>query len=201
MQSFTTSLKLKWILTRQKNSDTWFTLTFKNDIRILQHASMLHDKLIEQLVAFIPEQDFETQCLFQPLPRYFAELGTTTSTVSTSTSSSGPGPTGNILGLEKSLTENSVLFLAVTMVKTAEQERFAYPLVKKWVEDVRLFAESVCVGGAQDWLYLNYADSSQDVLASYGLENVAIMREVSRRYDPAGVFQRLCPGGFKIPVE
>lgn len=181
------TLFLTKVLTSDE-SDTWFTLTFKNDIRILQHASALHDKLVEELIRFIPEQDFETQCLFQPVPRYFAEL-----------SAAATGGPKNILGLETTLTEDSILLLAVTMVKTAEQERFAYPLVKKWVEDVRAFAESV--GGAQDWLYLNYADSTQDVLRSYGEENVKLMREVSRKYDPEGVFQRLCPGGFKIPVE
>ncbi|KAM7189291.1 hypothetical protein V8F20_010199 [Naviculisporaceae sp. PSN 640] len=172
----------------QDRYDTWFTLTFKNDIRILQHASALHDELVKKLIEFIPEQDFETQCLFQPVPKYFAELATT--------ATGGPK---NILGLETTLTDNSILLLAVTMVKTAEQEEFAYPLVKKWVEDVKAFAESI--GGAQDWLYLNYADSSQDVLASYGEENVRLMREVSKKYDPEGVLQRLCPGGFKIPAE
>lgn len=104
------------------------------------------------------------------------------------------------MGLDKTLTENSILFLAVTMVKTSEQEVFAYPLVKKWVEKVKEFAQSV--GGMQDWLYLNYADGkSQDVIGSYGAENVKRIREASVKYDPEGVFQRLCPGGYKILAE
>ncbi|KAM7211370.1 FAD/FMN-containing dehydrogenase [Rhypophila decipiens] len=177
----------EYIIT-QDRYDTWFTLTFKNDIRILEYCSAQHDKLVEHLIRFIPEQDFETQCLFQPVPRYFGGL-----------SGSATGGPENILGLEKTLTDNSILLLAVTMVKTAEQEKFAYPLVKKWVEDVKAFAESV--GGAQDWLYLNYADGSQRVLESYGQDNVKLMREVSKKYDPEGVFARLCPGGFKIPLE
>ena len=46
--------------------------------------------------------------------------------------------------------------------------------------------------------YLNYADPSQDPLGSYGDENVARLREVSRKYDPAGFFQAQVPGGFKL---
>ncbi|KAK3376566.1 hypothetical protein B0T24DRAFT_222372 [Lasiosphaeria ovina] len=51
---------------------------------------------------------------------------------------------------------------------------------------------------AYDWTYLNYADKSQRVLESYGVENVGKIREAARKYDPAEIFQRLCPGGFKI---
>ncbi|MCJ1431949.1 hypothetical protein MMC27_001305 [Xylographa pallens] len=49
-----------------------------------------------------------------------------------------------------------------------------------------------------EFVYLNYALQSQDPIASYGPENVARLREVSRSYDPQGVFQTLCPGGFKL---
>ena len=33
---------------------------------------------------------------------------------------------------------------------------------------------------------------------SYGPESVARLRAASRKYDPQGVFQTLCPGGFKL---
>ncbi|RAK98439.1 FAD-binding domain-containing protein [Aspergillus ibericus CBS 121593] len=46
--------------------------------------------------------------------------------------------------------------------------------------------------------YLNYADVSQDPFGSYGEENRERLREVSRRYDPLGVFQWGVPGGFKL---
>lgn len=54
-------------------------------------------------------------------------------------------------------------------------------------------------GCAAKFRYLNYAASWQDPLASYGEESVEFLREVAERYDPEGVFQELCPGGFKIP--
>ena len=49
------------------------------------------------------------------------------------------------------------------------------------------------------WRYLNYSDLSQDPLSSYGSAAVELLRGVSRRYDPEGVFQERVKGGFKIP--
>ncbi|KAM3067986.1 hypothetical protein ACMFMF_009353 [Clarireedia jacksonii] len=48
--------------------------------------------------------------------------------------------------------------------------------------------------------YLNYADKTQPVIEGYGPENLAFLRNVSRKYDPHGVFQKLVPGGFKLGV-
>jgi hypothetical protein len=154
----------------------------KNDPRILAHASALHDQLVADLIAFIPAQDFVTQCLFQPLPTVFGQ------------NSAAAG--GNVMGVERQ-PHNGILFLATAMVKTPEQEAFAYPKVKAWVDSVREFAAGI-EGGLLEWCYLNYADKSQDPLASYGEENLKLLREVAGRYDPGEVFQKLCPGGFKI---
>ncbi|KAK0707022.1 hypothetical protein B0T26DRAFT_680604 [Lasiosphaeria miniovina] len=51
------------IPTRYHNN-TWFTSSFRNDARILARASELHDALVAELQAFIPDGDFITQCLF-----------------------------------------------------------------------------------------------------------------------------------------
>lgn len=53
-------------------------------------------------------------------------------------------------------------------------------------------------GGLRRFKYLNYADPNQDVLGSYGEENLAFLRATSRKYDPHGVFQKKVPGGFKL---
>lgn len=82
-------------------------------------------------------------------------------------------------------------------VRTAEFFDFAHPKVKAWCADVKAFSETI-EGGGIDWIYMNYADPSQDVLASYGPENVSRMRQAAAKYDPDQIFQRLCPGGFKI---
>ncbi|KAK3367557.1 hypothetical protein B0H63DRAFT_489410 [Podospora didyma] len=162
--------------------NTWFTLSFRNDARILAKASELHDVLVAELQAFIPDGDFITQCLFQPLPTLFAE------------NSVAAG--GNVMGVEQHA-HDGILFLAVVMAKTQKQEAFAYPKVKAWVQAVKEFAQGID-GGLLSWTYLNYADKSQDALASYGADNVRKLKEAAAKYDSDQVFQKLCPGGFKI---
>ncbi|KAF4120274.1 FAD/FMN-containing dehydrogenase [Geosmithia morbida] len=162
--------------------DTWFTLCFKNDPRIITKATELHEKLVDQLKEFIPDGDFITQCLFQPLPTIFGQRGVEAG--------------GNIMGMDRHQT-NGILFLAVVMARTPEQEAFAYPKVQAWIKEVRDFAATID-GGNLEWVYLNYADKSQDPLGSYGAENIRKMKDAAAKYDPDQVFQKLCPGGFKI---
>ena len=53
-------------------------------------------------------------------------------------------------------------------------------------------------GQLQRFQYLNYAAAYQHPLESYGADKLRFLRDVSRRYDPKGVFQRQVPGGFKL---
>lgn len=163
------------------NSDLWFTLSFKNDARVLEHAVETHNQLVEDLLVQSPDGDFITQCMFQPLPTIFAEHGIARG--------------GNVLGLNK-LTDNAVVWLATLAVKGAEQEEFGRAKMMAWVKSVGDFAKSV--GSHVEWQYLNYADHSQDPLGSYGQENVELIRTAANKYDPLGIFQSKVPGGFKI---
>jgi len=148
----------------------------------LAKASELHTQLVEELKAFDPSGDFLTQCVFQPLPKLFSDRSVTAG--------------GNIMGVERQ-SEAGILFLAVVMMKTTEGEAFAYPKVKAWVQAVKDFAATI-EGGNHEWTYLNYADQSQDPLATYGAENIQKLKDAAEKYDPNQVFQKLCPGGFKI---
>ena len=47
--------------------------------------------------------------------------------------------------------------------------------------------------------FMNDASYDQDVIRHYGSENVDRLRAVQERYDRERVFQRLVPGGFKLP--
>jgi hypothetical protein len=165
-------------------SNTWFTASFLNDARIVTHAAQEHERLVERLKAQIPDGDFITQCLFQPLPAFFAQRSI----------ESGGG--GNVLGLDRQ-SENALLWLAAIMVRTPEQEKFAYKEAQGWVQHVREFAATI-PGGNREWEYLNYADGSQDPLASYGPGSAQKLHDVSKKYDPEQVFQKLAKGGFKI---
>jgi FAD/FMN-containing dehydrogenase len=47
---------------------------------------------------------------------------------------------------------------------------------------------------------LNYCAEWQRPFEGYGRENWRFLQGVSRRYDPEGLFQRGCVGGFKLDV-
>lgn len=67
---------------------------------------------------------------------------------------------------------------------------------RKMIEDIECIARDM--GLLHKFQYINYADPSQEPIAGYGRENVEFLRQVSRRYDPDGVWQRQVPGGFKL---
>lgn len=54
-------------------------------------------------------------------------------------------------------------------------------------------------GLLNDFIYMNYASAGLPVVQGYGKENVKFLKGVSKSYDPQGVFQKLVPGGFKLP--
>jgi len=54
-------------------------------------------------------------------------------------------------------------------------------------------------GLAERYRFLNYTHKTEDVIESYGAENVEFLQAVSKRYDPSGFFQSRVPGGIKLP--
>lgn len=53
-------------------------------------------------------------------------------------------------------------------------------------------------GVYHQYKYLNFAAWFQDPLGSYGTDQKNRLREVARKYDPSGLFQRQASGGFKL---
>ncbi|KAK2599631.1 hypothetical protein N8I77_011369 [Diaporthe amygdali] len=160
--------------------NVWFTMTFKSDSAIIQRAAELHHQLAKDLQAKVPDGDFTSHVAFQPLPRLFVER------------SLAVNPSGNVLGLEKNKND-AILMQASASVRTPELEEWVRPKVRDIVEGVQSFAATID-GGVIPWIYLNYAHSSQDVLQSYGAENIQVLRKAASKYDPEGVFQKFCPG-------
>lgn len=152
-------------------------MTFKSDASIMREAANLHDELVAQLAGKIPDDDFKSQCIFQPLPRSFA------------------AGSDNVLGIERHA-DDGILWGAHVMVRTPELEAWAYPRVRLLYEKLRSHADGR--GALLPWITANYAHPTQPQLESYGEENLGRMREAAAKYDPDGVFQTLCPGGFKI---
>lgn len=180
-RSWCASLRCDLIVARFTRS-SFYTATFANDARIVAKATELHEQLVADLKGLIPDGDFTTQCLLQPLPQVYGETSARNG--------------GNIMGVQKQRVDG-LLFVAIVLLKTAAQQAFAYPRIRAWVEELKAYAATI-ENGNLDWVYLNYADGSQDPLRSYGAENVRKMKFAAAKYDPDEVFQKLCVGGFKI---
>lgn len=164
------------------NSNTWFTLSFKNDITVVRKTLELNEKYLNEMKQVVPNDQLITRCVFQPLPKFFSDIGNARG--------------GNVLGLDK-VDGNALLLLYIATSESAEYEAFLHGKAAAFIEELEAFAQSR--GAGVPWLYLNYADYSQDPLKSYGKENVEFLREVSKKYDPEGLFQKRMRSGFKIP--
>lgn len=64
------------------------------------------------------------------------------------------------------------------------------------VDQITKYAKDI--GAYNEFIYLNYADKSQNVLQGYGAENLDYLRRVAQQYDPSGAFQTQVPGGYKV---
>lgn len=63
-------------------------------------------------------------------------------------------------------------------------------------------AEAHKRGILNDFIYLNYADGKQPVYEhSIIPDDMKKMRKVKNAYDPAGMFNKLWRGGYKLPLE
>lgn len=104
-------------------------------------------------------------------------------------------PGSNVLGLDRN--QGGLVIVGVAMGWTHESDdalvtRVAQQIIADIDERAKELDEHF------DFIYLNYAMDWQDVIRSYGAENVAKLQAVSKKYDPNGVFQRKVPGGFKL---
>lgn len=93
--------------------------------------------------------------------------------------------------------ENLVIVLFIAVRNRPSDEELVNETVKGAIDDINQFAAQK--GGTADrFRYLNWCDEGQQPFHSYGEENVKFLKEVSRAYDPEGLFQRGCVGGFKL---
>ncbi|KAI0435699.1 FAD-binding domain-containing protein [Xylaria telfairii] len=123
--------------------------------------------------------DVRWSIAFEPLPTVFTQQG----------------EERNVLGTSKA-DGNGVVLLAGASWTDPNSAQFGQALGPKIVKAMDDTAAKA--GGLHRFRYLNYADPNQDVLGSYGEDNLAFLRATSRRYDPHGVFQKQVPGGFKL---
>lgn len=101
---------------------------------------------------------------------------------------------GNVLGIDAA--EPLVTVLLLTYWKNKENDEQILSVLRGALEAIENDAEKC--GQRVPYTYLNYASNFQDPFTSYGEANKKFLLEVSRKYDPKGLFQRNVPGGFKL---
>ena len=89
-----------------------------------------------------------------------------------------------------------LLYLLSATWQNSEDDDAVYSSALNLLQMTERRAEAM--GKLHPFRYIGYADRSQKPLIGYGEAKVRFMRQVSKRYDPAQVFQRSVPGGFKL---
>ncbi|KAL8768906.1 MAG: hypothetical protein Q9209_004961 [Squamulea sp. 1 TL-2023] len=102
----------------------------------------------------------------------------------------------NLFGLQAGKTDDVIVDMTSAYTNKADDARVAQVLTDIVNQQKQLLRKT---NHLIDFIYLNYADISQQVLQSWGPSNVNKLRAASKKYDPSGVFQTQVPGGFKIP--
>ncbi|KAL9948002.1 hypothetical protein ACHAQF_001984 [Verticillium nonalfalfae] len=148
--------------------------------RVIDKAEELFTKLTAEINSVIPDEDLTIIFVFQPLPKHYGQANAG----------------GNVLGLDKTLAEDSIIWLGEAFINTHAIEALFQS--KLAVVSAQLEAYAQSIGANTQWRYLNYVNPTQDPLKSYGPENVAFIKEVAQEYDPSGFFQTRVSGGFKI---
>ncbi|KAH8898456.1 FAD-binding domain-containing protein [Thozetella sp. PMI_491] len=102
---------------------------------------------------------------------------------------------GNSLGLDPA-EGPLVSVLLLTYWKSKSDDETIVQAMKGVIEKIK--KDAAITNTLVPFTYLNYAANFQDPTGSYGEENKRALQEVSRKYDPEGLFQKACPGGFKL---
>ena len=106
-----------------------------------------------------------------------------------------PDMSKNMYGLER---EEKPL-ISVMLGFSSPYRRYDYALIdlqRELLQNARVWAEERDL--YHPFLFANYGGPFQDMIGSYGQDNVRFLAEVAQRYDPDNVFQKLQPGSFKL---
>ena len=105
----------------------------------------------------------------------------------------------NPLGLHDCSDEPLVLVSWTANWDERRDDQFVKTTTRHATEQIDAFAAAHQTG--HRYRYLNYCAEWQRPFESYGAEHLQFLQGVSRRYDPEGLFQKGCVGGFKLDVE
>lgn len=158
--------------------ETYTTATLKNspELQIKITELFVHEiETIKDAAGLLPA--LVMQPITEPMISHFSKRG------------------GNALGIAESDGPLILLNLAVMWSSVADDDRVIAATTR--VRDgAAALAKSM--GLDYKYIYQNYASLDQDVFAGYGEANKRRLIEISKKYDPGQVFQKLQPGYFKL---
>ncbi|BCR88443.1 FAD-binding oxidoreductase [Aspergillus chevalieri] len=161
--------------------NVFVTGTHVNNAEIIRKCAELHEQVIEEAKKYAKSKSWTIVIIVQPWPKLFTERG----------SENG----GNVLGLER-FDKNLIQTLYDYWWDDEADDELFHRLARSIHQQVDGYAKMI--NADNEFVYLNYADKSQNPLKGYGEENVKYIRHVANKYDPHGVFQYQVPGGFKV---
>ena len=105
----------------------------------------------------------------------------------------------NPLGLHDFTDEPLVIVSFTINWAERQDDEFVNTTARRAIKQIDAVAEANKTG--HQYRYLNYCAEWQRPFRGYGKENWLFLQAVSRRYDPEGLFQKACAGGFKLDVD
>jgi hypothetical protein len=102
----------------------------------------------------------------------------------------------NVLGLDSCTAEPLVNVSFTVNWAQARDDETVRTITRAAIEQIDAFAAEH--GTEHRYRYINYCSHWQSPFDGYGQDNLAFLRQASIKYDPEGLFQRGCVGGFKL---
>ncbi|KAL4890271.1 hypothetical protein BDV59DRAFT_184677 [Aspergillus ambiguus] len=155
------------------------TTTIKNDLPTMIAAREAHEGAIRSLREV---KGLIWTIVMQPLLPSWAAIG-------------DPNP----LGIHDS-TDDPLLIVSFSVYwRLPKDDKCVDKIIRETIEKIDTIAKAR--GTEHPYRYLNYCSKWQQPFEGYGEENLRFLRGVSRDYDPDGLFQRGCQGGFKLGLQ
>ena len=104
----------------------------------------------------------------------------------------------NILGLEDCTEPLIIINCSVTWANDKDDD-FVRSTVRRLLEEIELAAAAR--GTGHRYKFMNYCMEWQRPYDGCGEQNMKLMRDASRKYDPDGFFQCGPSGGFKLNMQ
>lgn len=163
-------------LTSQR--ELYITNTFKNDLSLL---NAVYEKFSNTIGQVDEIAGITWSLTFQPI----------VPAITTKSAAKG-GNSQGLSGSEGPLV-NALLTTSWTL---SSDDELINRVAARFVQEVDALAQAK--GLFNKYVYLNYANKTQNPIVGYGAASKAKLQAVSQKYDPQGLFQSGVPGGFKL---